>query len=636
MRVPWTPGSTEEASWQTCSPGAGTQTGWPASATYRSPQRDEAGGWLSGSSSNDRFAVREHPLDHGGKGTPDEVVHTNFLAGRVCWNDQPERVTTHGQERRSGPIDIYVDRIPGYVANRRCFYRDDRAGLACAMIGYIANLGELQREYSIGEADDLQFVAELVARQGIDLVHHLEGVFSLFLWDECRGQGHIFQDEYGSNVPLYYSWSDGFYFSTSLKWLLPQIRGRRRLNEAAVADFLYDRRIVPNGTTLAEKVCKLVPGQYVAIDGKSRSFRIGTWNPPREKTSRWHARRSLLPCIEAHVTRMLDLVPSQRLACALSGGFDSTLLLHVLARHTEPPRIAAVSIGGRQINEIPQAERTIGYYPGVAHLRGIVEREAFDSLPDIVWRLEGYVFEDGMFLQYRLAQMLAANGLSLIILGEGADQQLDRYRFASWKRWETAVKGMLHQTSVADVYYRFGKKALIRPSPEARLRGRFKKRRSVTLNDPLLDVILKKNGLMLHSFGIQGIYPFLNRELRTLCEALGWQNAAKKFYKQEIARVLGADRISHLVKIGGQTDTGYLIKDRLPLLLCCLETEPAKKFLTPKQAGAVKRRPENYQGLIHQLVYLHLFHELFISGKFDAQFTKPSLHVPLHVVLNGV
>ena len=157
----------------------------------------------------------------------------------------------------------------------------------------------------------------------------------------------------------------------------------------------------------------------------------------------------------------------------------------------------------------------------------------------------------------------------------------------------------------------------------------------MVIEDPLLDAILKKNGLMLRSFGVQGVYPFLSRELKELGEALGRLNAGKRFYKQAVAETLGLDRTRHLVKIGGQTDIEYLIEDKLPLLLRCLEAEPVKSTLTEKEIREVQRWPERHYSLILQLTYLHLFHELFISGKFDSRFNEPSLNTCLDGVLAG-
>jgi len=47
----------------------------------------------------------------------------------------------------------------------------------------------------------------------------------------------------------------------------------------------------------------------------------------------------------------------------------------------------------------------------------------------------------------------------------------------------------------------------------------------------------------------------------------------------------------------------------------------------------VKKWPERHYGLILQLVHLCLFHELFISGKFDSRFDEPSLEMRLDAVL---
>jgi asparagine synthetase B (glutamine-hydrolysing) len=536
----------------------------------------------------------------------------------------------------NGVLHLHAERIPSDIAGRRSLCHDEEAQLTGAMIGYFSNMEEIQSKHGLSGADDLTAAMQLFAHKGIGFLDDLEGVFTIFLWDHRRQIGYIAQDEYGSNLPLYYRQNVGFHFSTSLKRLLAQGPYRRRLNQAAVADFLYHRRIVPNGTTLVEGIHKLVPGQYIVIDAARRSFEIRAFKRDIRSVSCDCARADIVTCVERQVRSLLARVTADRLACTLSGGFDSTLLLHILATNANSTELTAVTVGGRRTNEVPQACRTAAFYPRVIHKHHLIGEDGLDWLPDIVWRLEGYVFEEGIFLQYALGRMLAAHTLSTVFLGDGADQQLDRYRFSLLMRMEEKLKQVFRPTPLVDLHYRFIKKDPARPSRRTRLLRRFKRRNSTMLEDPLLDVILKKNGLMLNSFSIQGVLPFLSRELRALSEALGRLNSQKRFYKNQVLAALGKDKMDHLLKIGGQTDIEYLMRDRLPALLRTLEAPMARDILTTQEIDEIRSRPQDYHGFILQLVYLHLFNELFISGRSDSAFSQPHLDLALSDFLEGL
>ena len=54
----------------------------------------------------------------------------------------------------------------------------------------------------------------------------------------------------------------------------------------------------------------------------------------------------------------------------------------------------------------------------------LTDKDTLSTLPDLVWRLEGAVYEVGNFLQYELNRTLAENGVKRIFCGECADQVL--------------------------------------------------------------------------------------------------------------------------------------------------------------------------------------------------------------------
>ena len=143
-----------------------------------------------------------------------------------------------------------------------------------------------------------------------------------------------------------------------------------------------------------------------------------------------------------------------------------------------------------------------------------------------------------------------------------------------------------------------------------------------------LEVILKKNGIMLNSFEIQGFYPFLNNETRIISKALGRLNAQKALYKKQVKKVVGLPVAKHLIKQYGTTDIGYLFEKNFDLLIKVLKSDFINGILSKAQINRIRNKPEFYE-FIFQLLYIYLFNELIISGKYDSEFEYDNMNLPL-------
>ena len=101
----------------------------------------------------------------------------------------------------------------------------------------------------------------------------------------------------------------------------------------------------------------------------------------------------------------------------LSNGYDSNLILHTI-RSFINRRIHAFTIGGKKgRNEIPFVSNNLRSYNNIVHHTGIVDECIFEYFPDIVWRLDGTLYEGGVFLQYALSKLAREKGAYCMICG---------------------------------------------------------------------------------------------------------------------------------------------------------------------------------------------------------------------------
>ena len=544
----------------------------------------------------------------------------NLLTIKANWGKPESRITEEVSAFSNGFLDLQVQRIHCFVFDTKNIFYDPDTKILCSIIGYVSNLGRLKSGHSISGENDTEIIGRLYYLNGPQFIKALDGIFSIFIWDGRKRTGYVFQDKHASNLPIYYANNkDRFVISTSLKEILKNASVKRQLNLSAIRDFLEARVITPNRSTLIKGVYKLTPRQYILIDGRKKSFQIRSFADSPKKVTREFARDNLLKSIKDNIDLLAGKLDPEDASCTLSGGFDTNLMLNYLSGTSK--NVTALTIGGKVRNEIHQAQKLADLYDNVTHITSIVKEDKLDMFPDMVWRLEGYICQVGLFMQYELAEQLRDAGKKSIFAGECADQALDRYRKLFISRLGVEIKDIPRH-----YYHLFIK----RDVPNEKIRegtiAKYLRRPALRIKyDVILEYVLKKSGIMLNSFDIQGIYPFLNNDTIAMSDALGKANSRKAFYKTEVSRVLGEEKMNLISKMGGHTDIEYLFEGRDGLVEKLLGSDLVRKILGKNQIANAKNDPEAYRNLILRMLFLYLFNELFVSGRFDAKFDEPRL-----------
>ncbi len=459
----------------------------------------------------------------------------------------------------------------------------------------------------------------------------ISGLYILMIHDIKKEQVVVFHDRYTSPVTLYYVFTgNAFYYSTSLKELLIRSAIKRKMNESVIEEFLVNGFIYGE-QTLIENVYKIKAFHCLLVN-KSGTEQVPV-NYSQEEYSKEYALDHFKEVLDKAILKQINQNETE-VNTALSGGYDSSYIANVLSRETELP-INAFSIGGKfGKNELPTVEKNVEFFPRTKLYTALTDSDTLQHFPDIVWRLEGNVFEAGLFLQYELNRLVKMCDKSSLICGECADQILNVY-FFDGDRNEVRTKG----ESVT--YYEFSEYPYIFGSY----------------------LILKKNGILANSFDIETRYPYLDNEFATICKALSSYNGKnKRAHKENCHKKLPEEVVGNISKIAGSTDCHSLFEGKEEVLRFFKYVE--KSSFYKKHRGMIKKhsygqkvKPDLYEGVKTAIrdflygilkkeidrtgmyfneemklreylncAYLILFNELFISGHYDKDFHVQSIN----------
>lgn len=561
----------------------------------------------------------------------------DYMLGTLFWKAGERTAGSLEKNYSDGQIDFSSAREAKFTYDGKPFHFDEKHGLLCGILGYFNNLDEVGKRNRINKVLDTEVVAELYRSRGLRSLEELDGHFVIFIYDRDKARAFVVQPEQGSFLPVYYSLKeDGVVFSTSLKLLLQESGINRSLDIGSAKKFLFRRYIIPDESTLIEGVKKLVPQRYLSIDLKGgnveapMSIARGLDIPSGTAEENW------IGYIEKSVNSINSDVLDETPAVALSGGYDSNLLLHLLRGATGEPIVAATVDGGEGHNEVPRVKKIIENYDGVGLVTSSMSDEIIDSFPDIVWRYEGYLFEGGVFLRYAMCLLLQESGKKTAILGSGANEIITLERnsvfFSKIDSAKSAFINLLKRTLPGLIYYRLLAK---RRDPYDMLTRQFIGSAKRVKYNSTFDMLLKMHDLLLNSFGIQGIHPFINRETMSAALALRKRNLHKALHNRIVSEFLGREISDKIEMSDIVSNTARLFQSRKNILMKVLESDLTKALLKSKQIDDLRKDPESYHLFILQLNSIYLFDRLIVSGEFDGEFGASGIDVKLDELLKS-
>ena len=313
--------------------------------------------------------------------------------------------------------------------------------------GEIYNYRELRRRlegsgHRFTTDSDSETIVHLYEDLGRECFAHLNGMFSIAIWDRPRKQLLLARDRLGKK-PLYYQFANGqLLFGSELKALAASPSFDRRLSPAAIDQFLT-YQYVPHPQSIYQAVHKLPPGHLAVVrDGRLQvqNYWHIDWSYQQEIEPQAASRQLDELLRDAIRLRLRSDVP---LGAFLSGGVDSSLVVALSQAELDQP-LNTFSIGFREADfDETRYARQVAAWVRSEHREYQVTPDAVSILDQLVYHYDEPFGDSSAIPTWYLCQWTRRH-VTVALTGDGGDELFagyDRYRALWLSRWVDRLAG---------------------------------------------------------------------------------------------------------------------------------------------------------------------------------------------------
>ncbi len=286
--------------------------------------------------------------------------------------------------------------------------------------------------YPFRTESDSEIILALYAKYGIQCVDYLNGEFSFIVWDEEKNIIFSARDRFGVK-PLYYSFKEGnLYIASELKSILALGLSAEFSEEIFLS---YIASAPSQSRSCFKEIQQVKPGHYIHLDLTHQRFEekpYWDWNFQIQDDHCRHEAdytEKFGGLLRASVKRRLQSdVP---VACALSGGIDSSSILALMAEEYSG-NLKAFNISfseSQDYNESLIAQKMANHVGADFLSIPVTQQDIADHYKKAVWHRESYFQGSNSVAKYILSKEINKAGYKVVLTGEGSDELLGGYEF---------------------------------------------------------------------------------------------------------------------------------------------------------------------------------------------------------------
>jgi asparagine synthase (glutamine-hydrolysing) len=318
---------------------------------------------------------------------------------------------------------------------------DSETGVTLVYNGEIYNYVELrtsleQLGHRFETSGDTEVVLRGYLEWGEELFRRCNGMWALAIDDRSRGGVLVSRDRFGEK-PLYVGRDAGgaWWFGSEAAALHVARVGTGRYDCARVLNFLAFGDAEDPGGSFFEGISQLAPGHSALLVPNGSLNPRKWWDLAEFATTSW-----LDGTGPADSQEVLDDAVRMRLrsdvtvGASLSGGVDSSAIVASI-RNVDPSRplhVFTASFPGQAIDEWERASSVAMRFEAQAHRVEPTPEGFLEELPLLVRRQGGPFDSPSVYAQWCVMREAAAQRVTVLLDGQGADETWGGYRKYVW------------------------------------------------------------------------------------------------------------------------------------------------------------------------------------------------------------
>src|SRR5690554_3805590 len=283
----------------------------------------------------------------------------------------------------------------------------------------------LHRNLVFESHSNTEVLIQWLRKYGARGINRLEGAFTLFFVNKEAGKIIIARDPHGQK-PLYYAQIDeGWVFSSDARAIADSGLIEKKLEESQYQPYFYSRHSFP-GKSFFSGVNQLDAGEVKELDFSGHltgNHRVETTTRNVELSEIYEFRRILLDSVLKHFHA------EDPVAISLSGGVDSSLLLHTWYRETGipiPTFTATFERYGRKYNDAAHASSVAARYRCPNHQVVITPEALLENWEAYMGSVDQPIGDSAGILAWMVVKE-AKKHVKVLINGAGADELFSGY-----------------------------------------------------------------------------------------------------------------------------------------------------------------------------------------------------------------
>ncbi|MFO0268556.1 MAG: asparagine synthase (glutamine-hydrolyzing), partial [Cyclobacteriaceae bacterium] len=313
-------------------------------------------------------------------------------------------------------------------------------GLTLTFNGEIYNYIEIREElvtlgHQFHTGSDTEVILRAWAEWGTRALHKFNGMFAFVILDTLNNQLFAVRDRFGVK-PLYYTQNSSYLaIASEVKQLRELPEYRFQLNEQIAYDYLRYGLIDHAASTFEQGIEQVMPGHFLKLNLTSGEVKVERWyelTPQMWQGTEQQAYEKFYALLKDSVRlRLRSDVP---VGSALSGGLDSSAIVCLmrgvlqdqgLANH--PIETITSCFEDKKYDEWHFAEEVVKSVGARAHrVYPTLEKLQVD-LDNLLWHMDHPFGSTSQFSQWCVFEEARRQGLTVMIDGQGADEQLAGY-----------------------------------------------------------------------------------------------------------------------------------------------------------------------------------------------------------------